>query len=65
VDETCGWLIPPRDAAALAEAMQELATDDHLYRTLQQGVRKKREAFSIAEWAGKFKQFCYEAIRNR
>lgn len=58
VDGTTGLLIPPQDACALREAMEQLMRDQALYAQLCRGVRQKRIAFSTEHWVHVFAQYC-------
>lgn len=56
VDDTCGVLVPPGDATALAEALLGLASDRRALATLAEGSRRAGEQFgahrSVATLAG-------------
>ncbi|MEZ4485633.1 MAG: glycosyltransferase family 4 protein [Syntrophotaleaceae bacterium] len=58
VDETCGMLVPPRDADALCRAMTRLVENDQLYRGLVEGARKRQFLFNFELWTDRFIQFC-------
>ncbi len=60
VDETCGILVPPRDADALAAAMNGLAADARRYRKLREGVRERRELYDENRWHDRFVEICRE-----
>ena len=60
VDETCGALVPPRDADALAVAMNGLAADERRYRKLREGVRERRELYDESRWHDRFVEICRE-----
>jgi glycosyltransferase involved in cell wall biosynthesis len=59
-DDTCGILIEPRSADALAEAMTRLTRDDARYRRLCEGARAKRDFFNADRWVDYFVQLCKE-----
>jgi glycosyltransferase involved in cell wall biosynthesis len=44
VDDTCGWLVAPRDPDALAGALRRLLGDDALRRRLGRGARDRAGA---------------------
>ena len=58
VDESCGLLTAPGDAAGLRRAMTRLMSDEALYRRLRQGVRQKRELFDLERWVEQFVRYC-------
>lgn len=58
VDDSCGILVPPGDAAALAEAMRRLSADPQLYARLCRGAKARAQEFSAARWAAAFVDFC-------
>lgn len=58
VDETCGILVEPRDAASLREAMRKLVTDDRLFADLRAGAEERAAQFSSDYWAERFVEHC-------
>jgi len=47
-DGTSGLLVPPRDATALADAIQKLAGDERLRREMaQRGLERVRRKFTV------------------
>ncbi len=60
VDETSGVLIPPKDPAALLEAIIQLVEDDERYLRLRAGAWRKRLEFSSERWGQCFVGFCHE-----
>ena len=58
VDDTCGILVPPRDADALYRAMLEVINDQTLYQHLCQGVSKRRALFDFERWTENFVCYC-------
>jgi glycosyltransferase involved in cell wall biosynthesis len=45
VSEHCGFLVPPEDNAALAEALRKLLTEDHLRRQMSLSARARGDMF--------------------
>jgi glycosyltransferase involved in cell wall biosynthesis len=65
LDGTTGFLIPPADPAALAEAIKRLINHSELCQKM--GVAAKQrlcEKFSLAEMTKKIARICDEAINN-
>jgi glycosyltransferase involved in cell wall biosynthesis len=60
VDNTSGILIPVQDSDALAQAMNDLFTDNALYKRLRRGAQTKRLEFSDKLWIDRFVVWCYE-----
>jgi glycosyltransferase involved in cell wall biosynthesis len=58
VDHSCGILIPPRNPAALADAVIRLTTDPLLYQRLCAGAVGKRGQFSSSYWTRAFVDYC-------
>lgn len=48
-DGVTGLLVPPRDAAALTEAMEQLGNDDQLRRRMGEAGRIRASAFSVED----------------
>jgi poly-gamma-glutamate capsule biosynthesis protein CapA/YwtB (metallophosphatase superfamily)/glycosyltransferase involved in cell wall biosynthesis len=59
VDETCGLLVNPRDAASLREAMCKLVADDQLFADLRAGAEERAARFSSDYWAERFVEYCH------
>jgi glycosyltransferase involved in cell wall biosynthesis len=61
LDETCALLIPPRDPRALAKAIETLARDPHLRRTLATGgdavLAAMRSRERHEEWINLYRPF--------
>ena len=55
VDPTCGWLVPPGNAQALANAMQQALSADpaQLAKMGQSGSQRARERHDVAKEAQK------------
>lgn len=58
VDETCGLLVEPRDAASLREAICKLVADDRLFADLRAGAEVRAARFSSDYWAERFIEYC-------
>lgn len=68
VDETCGILIPPRDAEALFQAMSALVDDELFYSKLCRGAMEQRTQFDFEQWTEYFVGLCQNLamiIRNK
>ncbi len=68
VDETCGILIPPRDAEALFQAMSALVEDELFYTNLCRGAMEQRTLFDFKQWTEYFVGLCQNlsmTIRNK
>lgn len=66
VDESAGVLVPPRDAAALAAALAELATQPERRRRLGEGGRRiVRQRFDVARSALQMAELFREAVAGR
>ncbi|MBD3246196.1 MAG: glycosyltransferase [Candidatus Omnitrophica bacterium] len=63
-DRENGVLVPPRDPAALAAAMGELAADAHLRRTFAERGRREAREFSVNVMTRKTEQVYYELMRK-
>jgi len=57
-NDSCAILIPPRDPAALRQAMLRLADDPELYTRLCQGASRRAGDFSSSLWAETFLEYC-------
>lgn len=64
VDETCGILVPPRDADSLYNAMAGMVDDASMYQALCQGVQKRRALFDFEKWTGRFVNYCLHAVSS-
>lgn len=64
VDGENGLLVPPRDAGALAEAMQRLAGDARLHARLAQGARATGERYRGAAWHVHFENWIEALARD-
>lgn len=58
VDDSCGVLIPPRDAEALFQAMSALVGDEQFYRKLCRGALGQRTLFNFEQWTEYFVGLC-------
>jgi len=65
VDESCGLLVEPRDAADLTRAMNGLCERPDEYARLRAGVRERREDFSDAVWHERFVAMCRELAERQ
>jgi glycosyltransferase involved in cell wall biosynthesis len=48
VSERCGFLVPPEDNAALADALRKLLTEDRLRREMSASARERGELFKAS-----------------
>jgi glycosyltransferase involved in cell wall biosynthesis len=65
VDQECGMLVPARDAASMAAALQSLATAADHRRTLGcAGRRRVEERFTIERMVGEYRDAYYRAARR-
>lgn len=64
VDESCGILIEPGDAAGLFNAMKRLADDPVSYLRLCEGAWSRRMNYSGAAWADRFVEICGRLARD-
>ena len=60
-DRETGLLVPPGDAAALAQALVTLLTDEPLRRRLGQGALRRAEMFSLERRSSALLQFFVDA----
>jgi glycosyltransferase involved in cell wall biosynthesis len=59
-----GWLVPPRDSAALAAAMAHLLADPAVRaRLAQQGLRTVRQRFALSDYMAKIEEVWTTALR--
>ena len=65
VDETCGFLLEPKNSNELFNAMKKLVDDDGLFHKLCEGSLAKQEFFDSEVWAERFVQYCKELSNNR
>jgi len=65
VDDSCGVLVPPRDARALAQAMNEFVGDSERYMRLRRGVRTRRVLFDESRWHARFVELVEELAAGR
>lgn len=65
VDQDCGVLVPARDPASMARALQELAGDAERRRSLGcAGRRRVEERFTIERMVGEYRDAYYRAARK-
>jgi len=64
VDEECGILIEPGDAAALVGAMATLNGDPQYWLRLKEGARRKSEQFDHVVWARTFERICESLVKS-
>ncbi len=64
VDEDCGLLVPPRDRAALQDAMLTLQRDVDRYNRLRQGAIEKARQYSTENWAQRFVDICAAVMKG-
>jgi len=65
VDDSCGRLIPPRNAAALADALQALSERPELRRQLGQGARQRVERrFTLERMVGEYRDAYYSSLNG-
>jgi len=63
VDSVTGFLVPPRDSAALAGALAKLVGDESLSREMgRRGAERVREHFSLEEMARKNEAYYYDVL---
>lgn len=65
VDESCGILIPTRNAESLYVAMLKLVEDSDLYHKLRVGAFERGRMFSLEMWSNVFVEYCRIAIEGR
>jgi glycosyltransferase involved in cell wall biosynthesis len=53
-----GWLVPPGDADALAEAMKAVIGDSVDWPSIRRRCRVYAEEFTLENWAGRIGQIC-------
>ena len=63
VTEDCGVLVPPGDAAALAEALERLARDPALLERLGRGAQERADEFDPVKLVKKYMDL-YESMEN-
>jgi glycosyltransferase involved in cell wall biosynthesis len=65
LDGTTGLLVPPRDPAALAEAIAQLASSQALAQAMgKQGRDRVRREFSLENMAGQNESYYYELVQR-
>jgi glycosyltransferase involved in cell wall biosynthesis len=65
IDGTCGRLVPARDAAALMNALDELAERDVLRRELGDAARQRVEQrFTIERMVQEYRAAYYRAVEQ-
>lgn len=62
VDITSGILVEPKNSKMLLIAMIRLIENPDYYRTLRNGVQKKRQQYSLQYWTENFVQYCKETL---
>ncbi len=63
VDDSCGFLVPPRDANQLSQAMSDLVAMPERYQQFCRGAQARAQLFDAEFWGDRFVSFC-EALRN-
>lgn len=58
VDETTGILVSPADSEELAHAILRLHRDRKLYMALREGVRRRRDQYSLERTTALFMELC-------
>lgn len=61
-DGVSGILVPPRDAGALAAAMQQLIDDPARLAILREGAAKQQEYFGLQRWTDVFVDICRQLV---
>jgi glycosyltransferase involved in cell wall biosynthesis len=64
VDDSCGILIEPGDAAGLSAAMKRLTDDPMLYNRLCEGAWIRRMNYSSVAWTERFVKICRRLARG-
>lgn len=65
VHESNGLLVPPRDARALASAMQRLASDATLFERLSDGALRTGDLYRAAPWQERHEGWLADLCRGR
>lgn len=56
----CGWLVPPGDDAALAEALRDVLSSAHDWPALRRRCRAQAEGWTLEGWAAEIGRICAE-----
>jgi len=64
VDESCGFLIAPKNAMALKDAMEMLINFKGLYKSLSMGAKQRALEFDSKHWANVFIDYCIEILKD-